>query len=234
MAYNKKITNIIKILRYLPWTLYFNFKFLPFNQAIKLPVLLYKPQMQNNTGKYIIRGKVSYGMIRLGFPTVSIFPNTGIILENRGTIVFQGKCKIGNNSAISLGEKGYMTLGNGFVCSTGLKLICYNKVDIGEVVRIGWNVVIMDTDFHSMKLVDSTKKSKGYGPISIGNHIWIGSFCKIYKHSVIPDWCTVSSNTIVKQPIVAQSYSVIYNPSTTESKYIGRYRDPYDDKIMYE
>lgn len=50
--------------------------------------------------------EIKFGMIRLGFLTVSLYPNTSIVYENHGgTIVFNGKCTIGNNSAISIGTK---------------------------------------------------------------------------------------------------------------------------------
>ena len=45
-------------------------------------------------------------MIKLGFPQVSLYPDSGMVFENHGgTIVFHGSCRIGNNSAISVGPK---------------------------------------------------------------------------------------------------------------------------------
>ena len=234
MVSTKKIKIILQIIRYLPYTIFFNFRHLPFSQASKLPILLYKPKILSNNGKYEIIGKIRFGMIRLGFPNVSIFPNNGITLENRGVVIFGGRCRLGNDSAISVGSKGYLSIGNDVFSSCGLKLVCYHKIDIGNMVRIGWNIICMDTDFHSMKSVDGGNKSKGYGSITISDHTWIASFCKIYKHTFVPEWCTVSSNTILKQIVEAPPYSVIYNPIQIDSKYIARYRDPYDDRIDYQ
>ena len=230
---NINVKNIIRILRFIHYSLFFNFKFLPFKQAIKLPILLYKPKLSNNKGKYTIESPVSFGMIRLGFPTVSIYPNSGIILENKGNMIFQGKCRIGNNSAISIGERGWINIGNNFVANTTLKIVCYHKINISNDVLVGWDVLIMDTDFHSMKTITSNNRSKGYGPIIIGNNIWIASYCNIYKNTEIPGWCTVSSNTIINKKVNAQPYSVIYNPISVETKYVARYRDN-DDKMWYE
>lgn len=104
----KKLWNNRRILRSILPTIYFNFHYLPFNQAIKLPILLYKPKLLKMKGNIKIeKCKIKFGMIRLGFPTVSLYPNTGIVYENHGgTIVFNGKCAIGNNSAISIGASG--------------------------------------------------------------------------------------------------------------------------------
>ena len=87
-------------------SIYFNFHYLPFKTAIRLPILLYMPNFLELQGNVKIGGgKVKYGMIRLGFPTVSLYPNTGITIENHGgTITFNGKCSIGNNSYICFGS----------------------------------------------------------------------------------------------------------------------------------
>lgn len=224
----------LKILRYLPQTIWFNFMHLPFRQAVKLPILLYKPRLTHNTGRFRIEGPVSYGMIRLGFPTVSIFPNDGIVIENCGELVFRGRCFFGSGSALSVGEKGRLEIGDDVLCNAGFKLVCYHSVTIGSTTRFGWCPLIMDTDLHSLKPIDSKKRSKAYGPIKIGSHVWVASYCKIYKHTDIPDFCTVTSNTIVSSKVEAEPYSIIFNPRTVETKFIGRYRDPSDDVIDYE
>lgn len=52
-------------------TIYFNLYYLPFKQAIKLPILLYKPHLinVNRGGVKIQSNKIHFGMIRLGIPT---------------------------------------------------------------------------------------------------------------------------------------------------------------------
>lgn len=44
------------IILWLPWTLYFNFKKLPFNQAIKLPIIFFKPYFGTLKGNIVIVG----------------------------------------------------------------------------------------------------------------------------------------------------------------------------------
>lgn len=50
----KKAKNLFRILYSLPKTLYFNFHYLPFKQAIHLPILLYKPNLVKCSGKISI------------------------------------------------------------------------------------------------------------------------------------------------------------------------------------
>lgn len=131
-------------------SVYFNFHYLPFKTAIRLPILLYKPKFLELQGNVKIGGEVKYGMIRLGFPTVSLYPNTGITIENHGgTITFNGKCSIGNNSYISIGSKGVIEFGDNFAATTTFRLTSYDRIVFGERVRCGWDILVWTQTFIS-------------------------------------------------------------------------------------
>lgn len=223
------------ILRSIIPSIYFNFIYLPFKQAIKLPILLYKPRLIKLKGKIIIETKqIKFGMIQLGREKVSLYPNSGIIYENHGgIIVFNGKCHIGNNSAISIGEKGYVYFGDKFSASTTLRLTSYKKIIFKENVHIGWECTFMDTDFHKM-----TKRSggfnKGYGEIIIGCNNWFGSKCLILKNTKTPDYCTISSASIISKDLQLPPYCVIGTDNNVIVKAKDVYRDMDNDKIIYE
>lgn len=135
-------------------SLIFNFRHLPFSQARHLPIMIYKGRLKNNSGKFIIEGDVKFCMIELGKNRVSLFPSNGIMLENRGVIVFRGPVVIGSDSAITLGETGRLEFGKEFSSSAGLKIACYDSITFGENISVGWNTMIVDTDFHSLKNVN--------------------------------------------------------------------------------
>ena len=103
-----RVSTLFRLLRSLPASVYFNFHYLPLRQAVKLPILLYKPRFLELKGTVRIEDdNIRTGMIKLGFPTVSLYPNSGIMFENHGgEIVFKGRTKIGNASSISIGGKG--------------------------------------------------------------------------------------------------------------------------------
>lgn len=50
----KKIWKKRRLFKYIIHSLYFNFHYLPFKQAIKLPILLYKPDLLSTKGKIIL------------------------------------------------------------------------------------------------------------------------------------------------------------------------------------
>ena len=232
MSVIKKIWRKRHFLFSLPMTIFFNFRYLPFSKAIKLPVWLCRPKISGK-GTYHVEGPIYPGMIRLGFPVVSIFNEKGIVLENNGKICIKGELSLGAGSAISVGDKGNLILGNKVAGQAGAKLVCYHKILLGNKVRIGWNTIMCDTDFHSMKNITEDKRTKGYGPIIIEDEVWIGSFCKIYKNTFIPNRCTLGANTLINKKIDCEPYSLIYSRDGIKIKSTGFFRDIDDDEIEY-
>ena len=232
MKFISKIFNHLQDLRNILWSIYINFHYLTFKKAYRLPILVYKPKFVHLGGKINIEGDIKYGMIRLGFPCVSIYPNTGIMLENRGTINFKGKCFIGNNSAISLGKQGFLNLGANIIATTSCKIVCYDSIEIGDRTSIGWDCIFMDTDFHKLtKLCGGY--SKGYAPIKIGTDNWFGNSCRVLKRTITPNFCTVSAGTILKSAINVPEYSVIGMNNKIEVLASDVWKNINDDRIDY-
>lgn len=146
-----KLCRLFRVFRSLPYSIWFNFHYLPFGQAVRLPILLYKPTLKKCAGRVILEGKAYPGRVRLGFPNVPIYPNNGIMWENSGTVKFEGRCSIGNSSYISVGRFGNLVLGDKFVATTALRLICFHAIEFGEQVLVGWDNLFCDTDFHKIK-----------------------------------------------------------------------------------
>ena len=233
MYFFKKLWRKRFLILSLPVTIWFNFKYFPIKDAVRLPVFLCRPVILGK-GKYILPEKIYTGMIRLGFPMVSIYREKGVVLENNGVVIFKGSTKMGGGSAISVGQKGVLTFGDKFSNQAGGKIICYHKVYFGRKVRLGWHSLVCDTDFHTMKSEDGSNYTKGFGKIEIGDDVWVGSFCKFFKNSYIPSMCTVASNTCVSKAIECSPYSLIYPGGGIKVKYTGYHRDIDDDIINYE
>lgn len=242
-----KIWRNRQILRSIFKTVYFNFHYLPFRQAIKLPILLYKPHFIDLHGIIEIQSEnIRFGMIRLGFPCVSIYPNTGIIYENKGgKIIFYGSCNIGNNSAISIGGEGMkkraltnglvplLEFGDKFSASTSCKIVCYNRIIFKEKVLVGWDCLFMDTDFHKLTKLDGGY-TKGFGEITIGKNNWFGCKCLVLKNTHLPDFITVSATSLLNKAYVVPEYSIIGGSAVIEAKMTNVYRNMDDDIIDYK
>lgn len=229
----RQILKNIKLFRSILPSVYFNFHYLPFKQAIRLPIILYKPKFISLKGKILIEGDLKFGMITMGCLRTPLYPNTGIVIENNGgTIVFKGSCCIGNSSVICIGEKGNLSIGNQFTCNASLKIVCYHKISFGERARFGWDCMIMDTDFHKLTKLNGGY-TKGYGPIMIGHDNWFGSCCRILKRTHTPNYVVVQSGTTLSGKIDFPEYSIIGSSDNIEVKASGMWRNIYDDKIEY-
>ena len=173
-------------------------------------------------------------MIRMGEPAVSLYPNTGFIWENHGgRCSFAGKCVIGNASAVSIGKQGNLIFGVGFTVSAALKLASYHCVEFEDNVRIGWDAIIMDTDFHRMKNRETGTFTKGYAPVLIGRNCWIGCRCTILKGTHLPAFCTLAAGTTIGKKIDGEGYKIISNTSELKIVKENYYRELGNDAIVY-
>lgn len=202
-----------KVLYYLPSSIYFNFHYLPFKQAIRMPIFLYKPNLIETKGKVLLipdNGKIKTGMIRMGFRGATIYPNNGFMWENHGgTVIFRGKTQVGNDCYMSFGPNTTVDFGDDFKTTAGVKIVSYKGIKMGKSLRLGWGVLMMDTNIHP--LYDMTKKrfKTASGPIEIGDYNWFGTQCKIMHSVTTPERCIFGMNTVVTRGSVAEPYCVM-------------------------
>lgn len=219
------------IIRALIPSVIFNFRHLPFSQAARLPILLRKARLRNCSGKFIFNCPVRFGLVKFGVNNVSLYPDSGISLENRGTIVFNGYLSVGNASAISVDETGVLEFGEKVIATSSLKIACYHSIKLNDNILIGWDCMMIDTDFHKLKYTDQKRYSKGYGSIAVGSNTWVANNCKLYKNSTIPENCVIGADTIIHGPVDCQPYSLITTEISTIVKTVGIYHDKDDDEI---
>tara|TARA_B110000902_G_C14266829_1_gene571675 strand:- start:926 stop:1546 length:621 start_codon:yes stop_codon:yes gene_type:complete len=151
--------------------------------------------------------------------TIIIFYGNGVKFANFQTngipkvnINLKGKCRIGpnfrmNNSEMSnpigrfnrcsiiVGEKGHLIIGSN-VGMSSTAIVCHNVIKIGDNVNIGGNVVIYDTDFHSLTpshRLDGNldRKNTETKEVIICDSVFIGA------HSTILKGVTIGENSII-------------------------------------
>ena len=230
----RKVRKIFSILRCLPQTIYFNFRYFPFKQAWKIPVILYKPKFIACKGKVVLEAEhITLGMIKLGFNQAHAYPHSGIVWENNGgTIVFKGKALIGNNSSLCVGPNAQVTFGDNFNATTTFKLVCWNKIVFDYNVRFGWDNLVLDTSFHRLKYLDGGYASKGYGTINIAHDAWVATKCIILANTETQPYTVVATNSLLQKKY--NSSFVLLGGSPAKIIKEGIYRDLNDDRIVYE
>lgn len=139
----------------------------------------------------------------------------------------------GRNTSIQIGNKGILSIGNNVVMTYGALIYAYHYISVGNNCRIGWNSVIMDTSFHTLKFVDGGR-TKGYGPIIIGNNVWIPSFCRVMAGAKIPDKVIFGSGSYISKDYTNTPSNSLLAGNPLTLKKTGIYRDFNDDLIEYE
>lgn len=100
-----------------------------------------------------------------------------------------------NRCSFIVGNKGMLIIGNN-VGMSSTAIVCHHHIEIGDNVKLGGNVVIYDTDFHSLsaesRLVPKMDQAgTKTAAIKIGNSAFIGG------HSTILKGVTIGENSIV-------------------------------------
>lgn len=234
MISTKRIKERLKLLKGISIlkTLYFNFHYFRFSQAILLPVYLYNPQFIRLRGNVVLPSKIKSGMIVLGKHKVSIYPDTGISLEINGTLEFKGYCTIGSGSFLSIHNSGHLKLGERCVITQGIKIVCYKSIEFGKKVLCGWDCLVMDTDLHQLSDTQGVRVGNPCLPVRVGDESWISFQTTIMKGTIIPDRSVVASRSLCNKDYGVTSYVLIAGtPAKIIKKGIWRY--PTNDHIDY-
>lgn len=198
-----------KYLKAIPTSLYFNFHYLPFKQAIRFPILVKKSHIYAAKGKIIIDAPIKFGMIKLGGYGGHMYPNNGIHWTQwGGTIIFKGKCQISNNSFIVQGKGSTLIFGDNFIATTSLRLLCFKYIEFGKNIQCGWDCLIMDSNFHRLYDIKKERFIKAYGPIKIGDNNWFAAHCKVMHSVTTPEHCIFGMGSVVTRGGKYESYCI--------------------------
>ena len=101
---------------------------------------------------------------------------------------------------ISVADNAVLSLGKGFV-NSNVKISCFEKITIGDDVKISEDVLIRDSDNHMIVRSGYIKTA----PITIGNHVWIGARATILKGVTIGDGAVISAGAVVTKNVPPNS-----------------------------
>lgn len=197
-----KIAVIISILR----SLWFNFKFLPFSQARKLPILLGKNLYVSVDGGVKIQNeRISFGMIRLGLNEGSLGIQTNsksfLVIPKESVVMFKGRAIMSRGFTIRNGNNAIVTIGDHFFSNQNFQLFSSTQVTIGNDVLIGWDVQMRDSDGHKIFKVGDTQVLNSCAPVCIGNHVWVGANVRVLKGVNIPDDTIIAMGAMVTSSV---------------------------------
>jgi len=209
------IKKIYLYIRAIPKSIWFNFRYLEFRQALKVPMIIsHRVKLKKTKGKIsILSDNISKGMIRIGFGDVGIFDRkkSRTIWKVEGNVEFHGRCFLGHGSKISVGKKGRLILGNNFKISAESSIVCEKEVRFGENCLLSWDVLIMDSDFHKIKDINGAVINTDE-PIIFENNIWVGCRCLILKGTKIESNSVIAANTTMTKSFQGENQIIGGNP----------------------
>ena len=122
------------------------------------------------------------------------------IWDVQGTIVLEGAASIGSGSKINVGLHAILKLGDKFMITGNSEIVCHKEITFGNNCLLSWDVLVMDTDFHSIVTYDGEIINNPKS-IVFGNHIWVGCRSTILKGVHISDDNVISANSTVTRDV---------------------------------
>ena len=205
--------SIVEALLALPKSLWVNFRYLPFKQAVKLPILLApNAALRAEMGGIMLPEKIFPGMVRVGFFSMNVCnTHDRTVIEVNGNLTFKGKAALGRGTKITVNKGCTMVLGNDFKVSGYSSFVCKHKMTFGDNVLYGWECLTMDGDGHCI-FDENNAQIKNAKPIDIGDNVWIGCRSTILKGSVIPANSVVGAGTIISGQEFRSNSVIAGNP----------------------
>lgn len=179
----------------IPKTIFFNFRYLPIKQAIRLPIFIsYKVVLRSVKGSVEI-SDCHTGSIKIGFGYVGIFDGvrSRSIWECAGRVIFKGKANIGHGTKISVADGAILQIGDNFCVTAESQIVCFKNISFGTDVLVSWQCLIMDTDCHN--IIKNNQIINFDNDIVIGNNVWIGCRSTVLKGVHILDGNVVAANS---------------------------------------
>lgn len=190
----------LRNLRYYFWsinwlkTIWFNFKALPFKQAVRIPFILSYNVKIRKVGRIELTDQVHPGMVSIGVVKISAYSSNSnpTYISNNGTLKIKGNIKIHPGVKMYVNPNACLDLGKRVNIGFDSKIICYKSIRIGDDFRMSWEGQIFDTDFHFLYNIEKDKHYPRIKPVYIGDDVFIGNRCTIGKGTVIPRGSVVS------------------------------------------
>ncbi len=185
--------------RSLPASVRFNLAYLPFRQAIRLPVLVsHRVWLARLHGRIELPPGAGTGTVRIGFGSIGLFDGqrSRSVWKVDGRVVFRGTAWIGHGSRIVVEDAGVVTFGDDFRITAESTIYAVKGITFGDGVLLSWQIQVMDSDGHP--ILDSEGcLTNPDAEIVVGDHVWIGSRATIVKGVRVPDGSVVAAGAVV-------------------------------------
>lgn len=202
-------------------SVWINFRYLPINQAKKMPLLIaFDTTFTCHSEGILFEALIHRNMIRIGFHEVPACNRMKTKFEIKGTLIFRGEAHIGNGSKIFVDKNASMILGNDFKISANSSILCYYKIEFGHNIQFSWDCLVMDSDTHTI-FDENGNCCNSEKPVIVGNNIWIGCRSTILKGSILPNNCVIGSMSLISGSKFEQNTIIVGVPARSVKRIGG-------------
>lgn len=188
----------------LPKSIYFNFKYLPFRQAKKLPFRLgtgVRLAIDKSAKIILDTDNVRSGMVQIGIGYGSYRRgdrmNSYLNMRENSELMIKGQAIFQRGGYIQIDKDARIEIGHHFNANSNFLMTTDCEIKFGEWAFIGWNNTIMGTDGHDILDTTTGEVINEKKPIVFGNHIWLCSEAHVLKGAEIADGCIVGYGSLV-------------------------------------
>lgn len=185
-------------------SLYWNFKILPIQQAVRMPIIL----SAKCSLKCCKRGSIIFsskslrpGVLILGTEYYGFPPKGNTNIRIMGELVIHGKGVhwFGSNGYMTIREGARLEIGNNFQIGNSWCIYSSSNSKIGNNCMFSWNILLLDTDSHPIYGADDHLLNEPM-PFLISDNVWLGAYSKVLKGSTIPNGSIIATgSTITKK-----------------------------------
>ncbi len=156
------------------------------------------------------------GIMHIGDPIGNfVSKDDRTVVKILGQLVVNGNVHIARGCRVLIHENAKCEIQSSYI-NVHTKLIIKHHLFIGSGTAISWNCEFLDHDGHQI-LYHGEKRKSNQG-IYIGEHVLIGSGCKILKGVSIGNNNIIAANSVVTKSIADENCLIAGNPAVVIRK----------------
>ncbi|HEM3718339.1 TPA: acyltransferase [Streptococcus suis] len=209
---------ILSIIR----SIYFNFRYLPFEQAKALPILIDWRARTNIKGKILITDQDSshFNIVigREGSHHISS-QETILVIDSGGTLTFGKNILLSSGFSLKIENGGTVFLDDGVSFNRNGSIHCQESITIGRDCLFGWGCSIRDTDGH--RIFINEEEQSITSPVILSDNVWVAAESSILKSVKIGSGSVVATRSLVNKSFPDANQLIAGLPATVKKKNIS-------------
>jgi acetyltransferase-like isoleucine patch superfamily enzyme len=153
-------------------------------------------------------GRLALGTMEFDF----LDPRVRGRLTVRGRLIIDGRVTVASGCQWEIGPDAVARIGGGTYFSPSTQVVVSVGLTIGADCAIGWNSAFLDDDRHTTRDSEGAARDR-CAPITLGDHVWVGSHAKVLKGVKLADGCIVAAGSTVTRSVLTPRTLVAGTPA---------------------